>query len=149
MTLPDENQEAINTTLEQQIPLPRIFISHSKNQEWCATFLHEFRKHGYDVWCDFDSLKAGQTWVQEIEKEIAKREIFIILLTAESQESVWVNQEIDMAHLAGGKCIIPVICERLNQPVRLLLKRCQMIDAINCGPQESALKIMNDIQFMI
>jgi hypothetical protein len=78
--------------------MAKIYISYRRND---AEFAIELSKRLTDlhhtIVIDVDLLKAGQDWRETLTKGLREAEIFVALLTEESQHSQWVLSEIGMA----------------------------------------------------
>lgn len=77
--------------------MTEFFLSHSnkqKDQEYSACVAANLTAFGSDVWFDRKSLRAGDYWQTEILNEAARRENFILMLSRDSWQSVWVQEEV-------------------------------------------------------
>ncbi|MBV9231997.1 MAG: TIR domain-containing protein [Chloroflexi bacterium] len=100
------------------MPVPRIFLSHSSQDNDFGMRLTEDLRHvlGEDdaVWCDaHGGLYGGDTWWRKIMYELSTRNVFIVVLSPDAAASKWVDSEIDIAWRqklsSAGKLIIPVL----------------------------------------
>lgn len=63
---------------------------------------------GYDVWVDYNSIRIGHKWRDEIRLGIRASKVFIVVVTPNSAGSIEVKKEIDEAH-RQDKTIVPLI----------------------------------------
>jgi serine/threonine protein kinase len=96
--------------------MPRLFISYSHSD---IPFLKHLLlpplvdKYGKDlVWHD-DEIVGGSDWEKEIHKQIADCDLVIYLISNESLESIYCQDEI-IAALQLGKPILPLVVRRLK-----------------------------------
>lgn len=109
------------------MPKPTVFISHSHyDNEWCLRFVAGLQLLGYDVWYDEKELSGGAQWVRTIERELEGREIFAIILTPQSWESDWVQQELQLA-LTTRRRVVPILLKETT--ISGFLRTYQNIDA--------------------
>ena len=85
-----------------------VFLSYRRGvsadlARWLRDNLHQL---GVDVFFDVESINAGR-FANIIEREIQRRDYFVVLLTPETLESEWVRKEIQIA-LAARKNIVPI-----------------------------------------
>jgi tetratricopeptide (TPR) repeat protein len=75
----------------------RVFLSHSSQDKAAAdTIAKTLRDAGADVWYDEHNLGAGHL-KGEIQRELGRRPIFIVLLSKAAFASAWVKRETDWA----------------------------------------------------
>ena len=111
--------------LKSSHPVPRIFISHSHNDNaFCLELVNSLRqKLGDDTAVWYDSaggLHGGDAWWDKIKDEIKARPVFIIVLSPDSLASPWVQDEIRIAwqqkNSPIGKRIIPILYKHCEVP---------------------------------
>src|SRR5438067_11393937 len=91
----------------------RIFISHSHLDNDFGTrlaqdlrrILKEESAIFYDV---LGGLHGGEVWWEKIVEELTARDVFLLVLSPDSMNSVWVRREITVA-LNENKTIIPLL----------------------------------------
>lgn len=84
------------------------FISYStKNQSNADSIKLLFKKHNIEVWMAPYDIPPGSKYAQVINKAIKDCACFILMLSEESQNSVWVAKEVERA-VNYRKPIIPV-----------------------------------------
>lgn len=74
-----------------------IFISYSHKDK---TYAHKFQRYlleqGFEAWID-DRIDYGARWPSEIEKRLRDCEAFILIMSPNSYESEWVQNELNLA----------------------------------------------------
>lgn len=124
------------------------FISYStKNQSEADAMKRLIEKNGVSSWMAPYDIPAGSSYSQIINIAIKECACFVLLLSCESQNSVWVLKELDRA-ISYKKTVIPVQIDDvvLNDKFEFYLCTDQIV-AINKIDEESSLvkKIMNTI----
>ena len=88
------------------------FISYSsKNQEYADAIRELFNKNLIDTWMAPYDIPAGSVYAAEITKAIRECNCFVLILSNDSQESVAVNKEVELAALTFKKTIVSVEIE--------------------------------------
>jgi hypothetical protein len=94
-----------------------IFLSHSNaetDRQWCDDFVSALRAKGRDVWYDQISLVPG-ILAEQLAKQIAERDGFVLALSCNALNSSYVRQEIDWAlTLQSGKGRPEILPVRLD-----------------------------------
>lgn len=86
-----------------------IFISYSRrDQEFVTRLASELNSEVAGVWYDQSTIQLGQKWHDEIMDGIRECRAFILVLSPDSMESKYVQEEVNKA-LELGKTIFPVI----------------------------------------
>lgn len=81
---------------ETELGAPRVFLSFAWEDEKLAERIaRAFQAEGIDTWFAGWSLTAGDSMRQEIDKGLAQCTHFVVLLTPDSIDKPWVNQEMD------------------------------------------------------
>jgi formylglycine-generating enzyme required for sulfatase activity len=94
-------------------PLPAIFVSHSHaDNETCDRYVDALRAQGLDVWYDRSNLQDGHIFSEEIQQELQRRSVLVVILTQKALESFWVRMETNaylglMAH-DNSRILLPV-----------------------------------------
>jgi hypothetical protein len=76
-----------------------VFLSHSNaetDKQWCDEFVSVLRARGREVWYDQLSLMPG-VLAEQLTRQIAAHDGFVIALSRNALESPYVRQEIDWA----------------------------------------------------
>ena len=106
-----------------------VFISYSSMDNSFVQKLTDaldFERIPY--WKAPEMIPAGSNYAKEIPQAISGCDIFLLVLSKTSQQSIWVEKEIDLA-ICCRKTIIPVQIdeEPLNDMYRFYLNNVQMI----------------------
>ena len=89
----------------------QIFISHSSADNACVERLYDHLiDDRYWVWMDKKNLRGGEKWEPQIDENLRKAKIFLVLFSPASLASDWVKHEGSMA-FALNQLIIPVNIE--------------------------------------
>jgi TolB protein len=92
-----------------------IFISYDRdNKPFIQELAGKLRRVYDEVWFDQDLL-GGQNWADEIRQQIARNDIFIFMLSAESIQSQYCKLEFDEARKLK-KPILPVKINTVEPP---------------------------------
>ncbi|MBN1811398.1 MAG: toll/interleukin-1 receptor domain-containing protein [Anaerolineae bacterium] len=109
-----------------------VFVSYNgDDREWAEQFASELRELGVRVWFDQWELRAGQTWMDELETAI-QESASVTILVGQSGLGPWEKVELRQAlnNLVQHRCpVIPVILpgvEHFELPP--FLKQCQYVD---------------------
>ena len=107
--------------------MPHIFISYAKKdtRELALALADAFNAlSGYTAWVD-RSLRAGKSWETQIQTEIDRCDVFIVLYSPDlnrhkqGAEESYVLTEIAYAHYTVKKPIIPVMAQKTDPPITL------------------------------
>ncbi len=92
----------------------RIFISYSRhNRDVADAIANDLRARGADVFIDYQRLSAGDSFPDRLREEITACDAFVLLMSAQSAESQWVQDE-EMLARTLEKPIIPVKVDDLD-----------------------------------
>jgi formylglycine-generating enzyme required for sulfatase activity len=87
-----------------------IFISYShKDRSYIERLASALREHGFDIWVD-NRLDYGSQWPNEIQKYLDTCTAFIVVMSANSFGSEWVQSELSRAK-RKKKPIYPLLLE--------------------------------------
>jgi hypothetical protein len=106
-----------------------VFISYSRKDETRAVEIQEaIKKSGLHVWRDKDQIMAGDLFVKKIEEALEQTYAVIILISKNSMESNWVEEEYCRAisisnSLQNPLRIIPVLIGGVTSPPGFLASR--------------------------
>ncbi len=106
-----------------------VFISYSsKDLGVVNRIAEEFDRMGVLFWKAPEMIPAGSSYAKEIPKAIQECDVFLLLLSKSSQDSIWVEKEIDSA-ICHRKTILPVQIEELelNDTFQFYLSNIQII----------------------
>lgn len=105
------------------------FISYSsRNTDDAVTLRSYLTKRGVDTWMAPGDIPAGSNYAGVITKAIKGAECLVLLLTDESQNSTWVDKEVERA-LSYRKTVIPIAMDDLvlNDSFEFYLSNQQII----------------------
>ena len=135
---PEDNQ--MKTT-------PHAFLCHaSEDKEIARPLAEELQRNGIDTFYDEWEIGPGDSFRQKIDKGIEDCTHFIVLLTHNSIQKRWVNEEIDAGFVQNleGKCkFIPLRCGLDVDQLSPLLKG-KYSPALDGGHDESNIKKLID-----
>lgn len=84
-----------------------VFISYSsKDERYIKKMTQMLEKMGITYWIAPDMIPAGSNYAREIPSAIRNCDIFLLVLSKASQQSIWVEKEIDSA-IYYRKTIVP------------------------------------------
>ena len=84
-----------------------VFISYSsKDERYIKKMTRMLEKMGITYWIAPDMIPAGSNYAKEIPSAIQNCDIFLLVLSKASQQSIWVEKEIDSA-IYYRKTIVP------------------------------------------
>jgi Mrp family chromosome partitioning ATPase len=123
---------------------PALFISHAHaDNEVCDRYAAALRARGVDVRYDRDDLQRGQMLSAEIERELARRPVLVVLLSAAALGSYWVDIEVQ-----AFRSLIAQERQRVLPPVRigacevpLLMRGVAWIDGLDRPVEQVADEI--------
>lgn len=93
-----------------QLKPKHVFVSYSrKDRDYALRLTEHLRNSGFEVWID-TRIEYGDTWFNEIEGAIKDCAAFVLLMSADSYQSEWVQKEILIA-LRHKKAIFPLLLD--------------------------------------
>ncbi len=107
-----------------------VFISYSSKDYEIAYYINNFLKaNGIETWMAPESMSGTMSYTKEIPAAIKGCDIFLLLLSKSSQESVWVPNEMETA-FKHKKDIIPYLIENceVTEEFDFILSRVHRID---------------------
>jgi hypothetical protein len=95
-----------------------VFLSHASQDVVKARRLRDVLvAHGVPVWFSPHHLRGADAWIDEIGKALARCDWFIVLLTPDAVQSMWVKRELNYA----------LVDKRYEgQIIPLLFKKCDL-----------------------
>ncbi len=94
--------------------MPNIFISHSNEDNQATLVIIEaLRTAGYGVWVDFENIRGGSAWICELEAGIERCDAVVLVLSAASRQSTWVERECLYAYQLRKPVITALIADVL------------------------------------
>ncbi len=109
-----------------------VFISYSsKENEFVKQLTNLFELNKIAYWKAPEMIAAGSNYAKEIPQAIRDCAVFLMVVSEASQESIWVEKEVDTA-ICHRKRIIPVKIDDapLNDMYRFYLNNVQMVHAV-------------------
>lgn len=106
-----------------------VFISYSsKDNEYVSQLADKLKESGISYWKAPEMIMGGSNYAKEIPKAIAQCSVFMLVLSKTSQESMWVEKEIDTA-ICHKKVILPIRIddEPLNDLFKFYLNNVQLL----------------------
>ena len=99
------------------------FISYSSRDREVARRVAEMvRVLGFKIWMDEGALAPGQPIAAELADAVAQVQVFIIILTKNSIESGWVQNELNLAlarMVEGAVHVVPLVFDDCKIPIAL------------------------------
>ncbi len=133
------------------IAAPRVFVSHSHGDSaWCHSYVEALRQGGADVWYDEHNLNYGEL-MDEIEREIAARPVFSVVLSPKACASHWVRREmtaaIELLDHQPGHILLPVIAVPCDIPLLWrAYKRISGPGDLPLPPNEAAARVLQALR---
>ncbi len=124
-----------------------VFISYSSKDFEQATWIkNTLESNGIPCWMDKKSIHGGQDFSKEIPEAIKGCSAFVLILTRNSQEAHWVQEEI-LAARDGKKRILPFVldAETLNGSIPFGFRTIQMYNATE-KPEKEIENLIRDIK---
>ncbi len=94
-----------------------VFLSHSsQDRQFADAVASMMRRHGVPVWYSQTNIMGAQQWQDEIGAALRRCDWFVVLLSPQAVNSMWVRREVSYA-LAQGRLedrIIPVRYQNSN-----------------------------------
>lgn len=91
-----------------------LFISYSRNdKDFTRKLTQAFEGQGLDLWIDWEDIEPTVDWWEDIKKGIEEADNFLLLLSPDSMQSKYCNQEIEYA-IKNGKRLIPVVIREID-----------------------------------
>lgn len=110
-----------------------VFISYSSKDADAANAVRMvLQQNGIDCWMAPESIVMGDDYSSAIPKAIEVCDLFLLILSANSQGSKWVPKELDSA-ISHNKPIIPfqIDSESLTTSFNFMLSNIQRIEAFH------------------
>jgi len=124
----------------------RIFLSHSSaDGAWVNWIAENARKIGVEVYCYEHDPQPGKLIAEKLKVAINERDALVVLLTANSRFSAYVQQEIGFAERAG-KLIIPLVQPGVGPESLAMLEGREHIPFDYQNPQQALLKLLPYLQ---
>jgi hypothetical protein len=107
---------------------PRVFLSHSsKDKAFVEDLAKKLQFDGFSVWYDKWEIHVGDSIVQKINEGISTSDFLLVILSTNSVNSKWVQEELNAATIKNinskGAFILPVLLEKCELPPLLSDKK--------------------------
>jgi TIR domain len=72
-----------------------VFLSHSdRNRPFVTELAAMMRRHGIPIWCNPTNILWAQQWHDEIGAALRRCDWFVLILSPNAVESIWVKREL-------------------------------------------------------
>jgi hypothetical protein len=108
-----------------------VFISYTESNRHIADMIYSaLKSKGIRGWVAHRDIAPGLNWPDEISKAISQSKIMILVLSLNTQKSLYISREVTLA-ADENIIIIPFCIEEvsLRGGLKLLLGNCQWINA--------------------
>lgn len=108
----------------------KVFISYSsKDAKIVKKIIQRLTDEGIAYWKAPEMIPAGSNYAREIPRAIESCKVFVLMISESSQESIWVQKEIDCA-INARKAIVPLNLTDvpMSEMFRFYLNNVQTID---------------------
>jgi hypothetical protein len=117
----------------------KLFVSYAReNRPAVDELVRHLDALGYETWVD-TALRGGQSWWEEILRQISECDVFTAIVSRNSLNSVACKRELKWA-LALGKPVLPIAVERLPEALPRHFSVRQIVDYSEPG-QEAAFAL--------
>ncbi len=119
-----------------------VFISYSSRNQSSADAMHDYlNKQGIDTWMAPGDIPAGSRYAQVINQALKECACFLLMLSEDAQNSIWVTKEVERA-INYKKPIIPVQLEDviLNDEFELYISTDQIVAVRKIDPDSAEMK---------
>lgn len=108
--------------------MPTVFISHSsQDKSFVDRLAADLEVAGLDVWYDKWEIKVSDSIVQKINEGLSESDYLVVVLSPNSVESAWVQQELSSALMSSlserGIIVLPVLYQDCEVPYLLRDRR--------------------------
>ena len=134
--------------LELRLRPPRIFFSYSSvDGDIARKVAYGLRKENFDIWMDQFEIAHGDNVYEKIKEGIKSADFFLYFMSKGSQNSEWVQRELDIMILNRLRFerrvkIIPIMLDLVDVPS--IIRDVTFIDAIN-GNINDVIKELTEI----
>jgi hypothetical protein len=109
-----------------------VFLSHSSlDRQFATNLAGVMRRHGIPVWYSQTNILGAQQWQDEIGAALQRCDWFVLVLSPNSAESMWVKRELSYALQQDrfeGR-IVPIVYQPSNfQQLSWTLEIFQTVD---------------------
>jgi len=132
----------------EAIVMGYVFISYSsKNQEESNAVKNYLSNHGVYTWMAPGDIPAGSQYAEVISQALKNCSCMILLLTDQSQNSIWVSKEVERA-IHYNKTIIPLQLGDviMNDSFEFFLASTQVIAVKRIDESEAMNKLLASVK---
>ena len=123
--------------------MTQIFLSYAReDSDFCDRLLDELGNI-YEVWTDRSMIKGGAEWSKAIEDAIIEAKVFIVVISEDANNSVWVRKETHYAIERECKMIPILLNDQL--PITLIDKQYIDFQASFEGGLRDLIEVLNAI----
>lgn len=110
--------------MTKKIPQPKVFVSHSsRDKGFVRLLVGDLQNAGLDVWFDEAEIGIGDSIVGRINDAIRDTNYLIVVLSANSVDSPWVQAELNAAMMRQfsnkGMLVLPIKIDQCEVPALL------------------------------
>lgn len=119
-----------------------VFISYSsKDMDIVNKVVEMLKENGISYWKAPEMIPAGSNYAKEIPRVICECDVFLLIISVYSQDSIWVEKEIDFA-INNKKIIVPLNLTdgKLTDMFSFYLNNVQMVNYT--GNKKHALEVL-------
>lgn len=114
----------------------RVFVSHnSKDRPWVEQIKQELAAVGVEAYLFEHDPRPGHSVVEKVQDAIRASQVVLVLLTANSAPSPYVQQEVGYG-LALRKLVVPLVEKRAPMEALAMLQGIEYIRFDFTAPQE-------------
>lgn len=127
-----------------------LFISYSsKDSHFVEELLNILIGCNVAYWKAPEMIAAGSNYAREIPKAIHDCDVFLLVVSENSQNSIWVEKEVDVA-ICYRKRIIPIRIDGvpLNDMFRFYLNNVQIVEATTKSEEPIPEKVKERLQYI-
>ncbi len=119
----------------------KVFLSHSaKDKSVLGNIVEETRHLGINLYLYEHDLQPGTMIADKVKKEISGADLFVVLLTKESQYSAYVQQEIGIAE-GANKPVVPLVESGVEDRSLATLKGMEYVEFDPVNPEKSLAEL--------
>jgi TolB protein len=108
------------------VRMTHVFISYAReDQEYAHKLADSLQECGFEVWMD-DRIDLADRWWSTIVQALRDCAAFVVVMTPDSEESIWVSKEIHLA-LEERKPVFPLLLRGKRFPICVDLQCADVI----------------------
>lgn len=131
------------------VPPLKVFLSHSmKDTEHVEQVREQLLALGIEVWLAENDPRPGASILAKIESEMPKCDAVVFLITTNSVDSAYVQQEVGMARRSGVP-MVPLVDARVDRGRLGLLGELEWVEINLDEPGQAFAKVTRTLQPLI